>query len=65
MKKLVVIGMIMLIGSTAWAVDTPIKKATKEVTCNVNGVQQKVKTAAACKALGGTVVVTPAAKKWS
>jgi len=63
MKKLVVIGMIMLIGSTAWAVDTPIKKAAKEITCDVYGVQQKVKTVAACKALGGTVVVAPTAKK--
>ena len=65
MKKLVVIGMILLMGSTAWAADTPIKKAAKEITCDVNGVQQKVKTVVACKALNGTVVIAPAAKKWS
>ncbi len=51
MKKILTIGLVMLMAGTAFAA-TPAKK----VECNVKGVKKMVKTVDACKALGGEVV---------
>ena len=51
MKKMFLVALMLLIAGTAYAA-TP----KKHVKCNVNGKIQRVETADACKALGGTVV---------
>ena len=51
MKKMLLVGLMMLIAGTAFAAGP-----SKKVECNVNGVKKMVKTVDACKALGGTVV---------
>ncbi len=52
MKKMLLIAVMLLVaGSSAFA-ETPAKK----VDCNVKGKTSSVKSAAACTALGGTVV---------
>jgi hypothetical protein len=52
MKKVLLVALMLLIAGTAYAAATP----KKHVRCNVNGKMQRVETADACKALGGTVV---------
>ena len=51
MRKMLLVAIILLVAGTAYAA-TP----KKHVKCNVNGKVQRVETADACKALGGTVV---------
>lgn len=51
MKKMFLVALMLLIAATAYAA-TP----KKHVKCNVSGKIQRVETADACKALGGTVV---------
>ena len=51
MKKVILVVLMLLVAGTAYAA-TP----KKHVKCNVNGKIQRVETADACKALGGTVV---------
>jgi hypothetical protein len=51
MKKVLLVVLMLLVAGTAYAA-TP----KKHVKCNVNGKMQRVETADACKALGGTVV---------
>lgn len=58
MKKLVMFGLMMLMAGSAWAA---LPKA--KVNCSVNGVQKRVTSAAACTAMGGTVVPAEPAKK--
>jgi hypothetical protein len=52
MKKVLLVVLMVLIAGTAYAAMTP----KKHVKCNVSGKMQRVETADACKALGGTVV---------
>ena len=59
MKKIIALGVAMLLTGTAWAA-TP---KTNKITCDVKGVQKMVKSAEACKLLGGTVVTPDIAKK--
>jgi hypothetical protein len=51
MKKVLLVVLMLLVAGTAYAA-TP----KKHVKCDVNGKIQRVETADACKALGGTVV---------
>ena len=57
MKKTLLVALMLLVAGSAFAA-TP-----KHVACNVQGKTKIVKTADACKALGGTVVETPKAAK--
>ena len=50
-EKMLLVVLMLLIAGTAYAATSK-----KHVKCNVNGKIQKVETADACKALGGTVV---------
>ena len=57
MRKLLAIGVLMLIAIPAWAQYQPSESgAAKEVTCDVKGEQKKVKSADECKSLGGVVI---------
>ena len=58
MKKISLVALMLLVAGSAAFAAMPAKK----VECNVNGKTKLVKTADACKAMGGTVV---AAKKVS
>jgi hypothetical protein len=57
MKKTLMVALMLLIAGSAFAV-TP-----KHVLCDVKGTKKMVKTADACKALGGVVVETPKVAK--
>lgn len=56
MKKLLALGMLMFMAGTAFA-------ATPKVACDVKGSVKMVKSAEACKSLGGVVVPATPAKK--
>ena len=55
MKKLLALGIMMLMAGVAFAEITPVAPIAAKVSCNVNGVVTTVKSAEACKILGGTV----------
>ncbi|MFA5159636.1 MAG: hypothetical protein WC484_03910 [Candidatus Omnitrophota bacterium] len=58
MKKMLAVALMLLVAGTAWAA-----MPSKRVTCNVNGTTKIVKSADACKALGGVVVEGPKVAK--
>ena len=51
MKKMLLIALMVLVAGTAYAA-----MPKKHVKCDVKGKIQRVETAEACTALGGTVV---------
>ena len=59
MKKMLMVALMLMVAGTAAYAAIPAKR----VECNVNGKTKMVRTADACKALGGTVVETPKAAK--
>ncbi|HNX68930.1 MAG TPA: hypothetical protein PLL75_02990 [Candidatus Omnitrophota bacterium] len=56
MKKIIALGLLMLMAAPAFA-------AMPKVACDVKGRVKMVKSAEACKELGGKLVEKPAAKK--
>ncbi len=59
MKKMLMVALMLMVAGTAAYAAMPAKR----VECNVNGKVKMVKTADACKALGGVVVEGPKAAK--
>ena len=58
MRKLVILGVMMIVVSEAWAdyEQTPAQPIPTQVTCDVKGNHQVVRTSEECKRLGGVLI---------